>query len=104
MKNSSLSDSNIHKKGTDHIAIQNISPHRRRQNLRSARPAFRRASHRSVSSGSFPPDPLPLGSGGNPVAAVRNVFEKNIPPIRSVGEWGAYPLIGLSIGLVPLLS
>ena len=34
--------------------------------------------------------------GNRPQAAVR----KKHPPIRSVGEWGVQPLIGLSIGPV----
>ncbi len=44
--------------------------------------------------------------GGSALPRRQSPFpsKKTFPPIRSVGEWGAYPLIGLSIGPYLLLS
>ena len=97
MKNSSLSDSNIHKKGTDHIAIQNISPHRRRQKLRYGRPVLRQGFHRSASSGSphrtrfagFRRGPYRRRMGGLPVDRIdapQNLWFCGGPDITQMGR------------------
>ena len=46
--------------------------------------------------------PLPCSSSSHcdrSAGSQREPLGKTFPPIRSVGEWGAYPLIGLSNGL-----
>jgi len=62
--------------------------------------AFGETSAPLPCSSLFPQQTLPLVCSGNPGADVRKHFfsEKTFPPIRSVGEWGAYQLIGLFIG------
>lgn len=46
--------------------------------------------------------PLPCSSSSHcdrSAGSQREPLGKTFPPIRSIGEWGAYPLIGLSNGL-----